>query len=197
MRIKTLAYSLMFIAVTFTAAWLLFSQAQSSDNQATPGSADDPLITKSYADEQIKTQMSAEVNKMKTAFQDMMEEQLEQAQLNALNEFQLELNKMKESELKANEMRVVTIKPNQRLIAKGGTEVVVRVGRAVVFSPNENGVSNITSGKDLDKGALIPNDSLILFPRDGRGLQHVPNAKTDLIVLVRGAYDLTVLPAGK
>jgi hypothetical protein len=162
-----------------TSFFLGTTTAQMSSSVTTPGSADDPLITKSYVDEQVSKIANAEITKIQNTLDDILEEQIQRAVINAKTEFDAN-----------NDMQIVTLNKGFRLIVKQGGEIIVRAGNAIVFSPDQNGVSNITSGKDLAKGATVPQNSLLIFPRDGRGIQHTPSYNADLIVLVRGSHEI-------
>jgi hypothetical protein len=160
-----------------------------------PGSADDPLITKSYVDEQVAALVNAELEKLQAAFDKKMNEQL----LKIGTEFKTananELNKLRQSmKNPAVELITVTVKPGQMMIANAGSEFIVRSGRASLFSPDKNGASNLTIGRDVAPGTIVPNNQLILFPKEGRGLVNSATAKTDLIVLTRGGHQLKKQP---
>ncbi|MFF2483673.1 hypothetical protein [Paenibacillus sp. NPDC058071] len=120
-----------------------------------PGSVDDPVVTKSYVDEQIAKLGGGSGGG------------------NAGSSTKLE---------------VVTVPNGKTLIAGEGTEVIVRSGKAVVFSPDANGLSDLTAGKDIFKGNTVPANHLILFPRAGRGVTTDPGFTKSLTVLVRGGY---------
>ena len=64
--------------------------------------------------------------------------------------------------------------------------MVVRVqDSAQAYSPNTNGLSDLTSGLNLASGTKVAADNLILFPRsDGRALK----ITTHTYVMVKGKY---------
>ena len=67
-----------------------------------------------------------------------------------------------------------------------GTEFILRSGlaRAVVLIEG-NGLTNLTTGRNLKHGDLIERDHLILSPRDdGRGII----TETEVILLVKNKY---------
>ncbi|MUT65033.1 hypothetical protein [Paenibacillus sp. NEAU-GSW1] len=94
------------------------------------------------------------------------------------------------SEQESNKLTVVTVPNAKTLIAAEGTEVIVRSGKAVAYSPDANGLADLTDGKDVFKGAPIPANHLILFPRAGRGITTDPAFTKSLTVLVRGSYSI-------
>lgn len=82
--------------------------------------------------------------------------------------------------------RVETLEPGQRLIPRDGTMVVVRAGRVRVVDSAGRSFSDLTAGRALGAGAVLPADHLILTPRaDGRHLR----AETPAIVLIYGDYE--------
>lgn len=82
---------------------------------------------------------------------------------------------------------VVQVSPGQRLLGKGGTEIILRSGEATAIDNGANGISDMTAGADLMTGQSVGLNHLLLVPKDdGRGIQ----AKTDLFVMVRGSYTI-------
>jgi len=79
----------------------------------------------------------------------------------------------------------IMVKAGQTLAAEGGTELVLRSGKATAVESGGAGLADVTSAKDLLRGVNVPLNHLLLVPRtDGRGLKAV----VDSWVLVRGAY---------
>lgn len=121
-----------------------------------PGSANDPLVTKSYVDQQVKAQVEAELQKRQDSTRSLV---------------------------------VVELNPGETLLAGEGTEFIVRNGKAVIVSPNPNGVPDITDGVDLRADTIVPNQHLLLFPReDGRGIKPHSSQTDTVFVMVRGKY---------
>ncbi|MFD0617360.1 hypothetical protein ACFQZR_07770 [Paenibacillus sp. GCM10027629] len=132
-----------------------------------PGSVDDPVVTKSYVDEQVQKLVVAELAKQTGG-----------------------AGKNPDKNAESSELKVVTIKSGEKLIAKAGTEFIVRAGKAVVYSPDANGISDLTDGKDISNEQDVVNNHLLLFPRDGRGVMPDAKQKNGLTVMVRGGYDI-------
>lgn len=87
----------------------------------------------------------------------------------------------------SNSYVVVQVGPGQRLLGKGGTEIILRSGEATAIDNGANGVSDMTAGTDLMTGQNVGLNHLLLVPKDdGRGIL----AKTDLFVMVRGSYTI-------
>ncbi len=141
-----------------------------ADSAKTPGSADDPVVTKSYVDAKVVALVKAELDKL--------------AGSGAIG------GGSGSGGDQAASLEVVKIPIGQTMMVKAGGEVVVRTGTAVAVSSDANGLSDVTAGADIEPGKPVAANHLILFPRDGRGIAHAPGSKTDMIVLVRGGYEL-------
>ncbi|GAV12438.1 hypothetical protein [Paenibacillus sp. NAIST15-1] len=145
----------------------------------TPGTSSDPLVTKSYVDQQVKSLIQAELKKGNTG-NDTTSKDKDNPKKD-----------QPEGDTTSNtELKVVTVKTGQKLIAKAGTEVIVRNGKAVITSPDENGVPDVTEGTDIKSGQAVATNHLLLFPRDGRGMMPDPQQENGLIVMVRGGYSV-------
>jgi len=139
-----------------------------ADSAKSPGSMDDPVVTKSYVDAKVAALVKAELDKL--------------AASGAIG------GSSGSGEIAP--LEVVVIPVGKTMIVKAGGELVVRTGSAVAVSSDANGLSDMTDGVDIAPGKPVGNNHLILFPRDGRGVAHDAKSKTDMIVLVRGGYEL-------
>ncbi|MDD3169371.1 MAG: hypothetical protein PHC91_07930 [Eubacteriales bacterium] len=82
---------------------------------------------------------------------------------------------------------VVKVNAGQKVIGKGGTEIILRSGEATAIDNGANGVSDITAGQDLMTGQRVGMNHLLLVPKeDGRGIQAI----TELYVMIRGSYSI-------
>lgn len=88
----------------------------------------------------------------------------------------------------ASKLEVVTVPFGNKLIVADGGELIVRTGKAIAYSTDANGLSDMTEGLDIAPGKPIKTNHLILFPRGGRGVEADPKQTKGLIVLVRGTY---------
>lgn len=122
-----------------------------------PGTEADPLVAKSYLDSLLPQILSQYVTRA------------DLAALTAPPSYQ-----------------VVSVPAGSIFIASGGTELILRGGRAAAVTTAEGGLADVTTGQDLQSGARIPANHLVIVPRDGRGFI----AETDVIVLVRGPYQI-------
>jgi hypothetical protein len=156
----------------------LYLGTTASANTTIPGSAEDPLVTKSYMDEQIL--------KMKVELDQKLKIELEQ-------KLKVEVDKIKSSMGglgSGGDSKVVVelLQTGQSLIAGAGTEVIVRTGQTIgISSADGNGIADLTAGTDI-KGTAISTNHLLLFPRDdGRGVYVV---KGPSHLMVRGSYEI-------
>lgn len=151
-----------------------------------PGSVNDPLVTKSYVDEALKAQVQAEIS-------GQLEEQLAQidAKLaekekqmeNQIAQFEKKLDALLAS---AGGMTVVELQPKQTLFANEGTSLIVRNGSTIAVSTDENGIPDVTGGKDLMDGTPVELNHMLLFPREGRGIKSTHSST--VYVMVMGGF---------
>lgn len=132
----------------------------------TPGTTDDPVVTKSYVDQQIQKALNGDGG----------------GTTNPTNPT--------EPSQGAEEVKNVALKPGKILIADAGTEFIVRSGNAVIYTEVASGVADLTDGKDLLNGETAPKNHLLSFPREGRGIQVKEGQTSNLIVMVRGGYTI-------
>jgi hypothetical protein len=164
-RISYTAIAAVFIAA---AGFGLYKTVYADTSTVTPGSTEDPIVTKSYVDQKI-----AELLKQESGGNVGNPESGD-----------------KSGNAGSNALEVVTVPFGKKIMVNAGGELVVRVGKAVAYSPDPNGLSDLTAGTDIPTGKAVPTNHLILFPRDGRGVEPDPNQKNGLTVLVRGGYKL-------
>jgi hypothetical protein len=146
-----------------------------------PGSANDPLVTKSYVDEAVASKVQAEIAKQ-------IDSQLaaKQKELDAqIEQFKMQLDALLGQ---AGGMVVVELQPNQTLFADPGTSLIVRNGKTVAVSTDANGIPDVTGGKDLMNGTPVELNHMLIFPREGRGIKSTHN--TTVFVMVTGGYKI-------
>jgi len=136
-------------------------QSVQADSTTTPGNVNDPIVTKSYVDQAITKLVKAELDKTAGA-----------------------------KESGSAKLEVVTLPWGSKLIVEDGAEIIVRSGKAIAYSSDKNGLSDLTDGIDIAPGKSVANNHLILAPRGGRGVEADPKQAKGLIVLVRGNYTM-------
>lgn len=139
---------------------IIISGADGIIDPNSPGTANDPLVTKSYVDKQLAALVKQE-----------------------LGGVEVEVGGGKE-------LTVVELKGGQTLYAKKGTQFIVRSnGKTTAVSSNANGIPDLTGGKDLPNGTSIPINHLLLFPLDdGRGIKVDSSETRTIYVMVIGDY---------
>lgn len=141
-----------------------------------PGTADDPVVTKSYVDQQIQQALKGGGSTPPS-----------QGSAGSSSDAQAGGNTVAAP---ADEVKIVEVKPGQKLIAAAGAEFIVRAGKAVIYSEDQNGVADLTDGKDISNGGVASNNHLLSFPRAGRGIQVQDGQTHPLTVMVRGGYSI-------
>ncbi|MDR1532741.1 MAG: hypothetical protein LBS62_11285 [Clostridiales bacterium] len=156
--------------ITLLAACLAAS-IQTGAATVQPGSAEDPVVSKSYVDEQIN-RLAQLIN---TAPPDTVPSPAP-AQSPALP---------------APAFTPVEAAEGQIVIGHEGTEIILRSGSALGYaggsSSEANGLVDMTDGTEISHGDIIFTNHLIIVPRyDGRGVR----ATTNAWFIIRGGYEL-------
>jgi hypothetical protein len=183
-----------------------------ADGAVQPGSADDPLVTKSYLDEQLKKVTGGQwtspgntgagqtgstgqgiseqrVNEIIAAEIAKVKQEL-QAQLPSPGGTQTQPQQpTNPSTGTAPTLEVIKLEAGQILYGGIGAEIIVRSGKTIAVS-NSDGIPDVTAGKDIPAGTAIENNHLLIIPREGRGIKPDPKQKGDIYVMVRGSYIL-------
>ncbi|WP_436233421.1 hypothetical protein [Paenibacillus sp. LjRoot153] len=88
----------------------------------------------------------------------------------------------------AANMKVVQLENGQTLYAGAGAEFIVRSGKVLAVSNDENGIPDVTGGKDLAAGTEVALNHLLIFPTEGRGIKPSTKNDTSIYIMVRGGY---------
>ncbi|SDF87231.1 hypothetical protein SAMN04488542_11925 [Fontibacillus panacisegetis] len=152
-------------------------QAEGAGVTGQPGTADDPVVTKSYVDQAIQQALKNGGTTVTTP--------------STPSTTSPSTNNNSEAPAASTEaVSIVEVKPGEKLIASAGTEFVVRSGKAVIYSEDKNGVADLTDGIDITNGGAVTNNHLLSFPREGRGIQVQEGNTHNLTVMVRGGYTI-------
>ncbi|WP_433922027.1 hypothetical protein [Paenibacillus taichungensis] len=152
-----------------------------------PGTADDPVVTKSYVDQQIQKALGGGTN---TGSGNTSGSNSGSTGNGNSGSTSGDTSLPPLVSGASDAVEIVTVKPGQQLIGASGAEFIVRSGKAVIVSEGTNGVADLTDGVDLTNGQTAPTNHLLSFPRDGRGITILDGNKYSLTVMVRGGYSL-------
>lgn len=133
---------------------------------AEPGASDDPLISKSYIENQFMPQIKQYIE-------------------SRLAEVGSGGSGGGAAAVTADKFNVVNASAGQQIICSAGTELILRMGSASVIATEKGGIADTTDGFDLADGTFMPANHLLIVPvSDGRGVR----ATTDIIVMIKGGY---------
>jgi len=141
-----------------------------------PGSIDDPVITKSYFDQNIQQVVKDEVAKALAGG----------GNVPGGNAGGNTGSGGSASDL----LSIVQLKAGQTLMVSAGSEVIVRRGKTLAVSTDGESIPDVTAGKDVNPGGAVEQNHLLVFPRDGRGLTPDPKNTVEIWVMVRGGYTI-------
>ncbi|MGB8953924.1 MAG: hypothetical protein WCC10_01000 [Tumebacillaceae bacterium] len=149
---------------------VLIGQVGRADSGSTPGSGADPIVTKSYVDQQI-AKITGGATPAPQPTTPPPTPGGSTTPVAGIDTF-----------------KVIELAPHQVLKGAEGTEMIVRAGSSTAIASDNGGVSDITGGTDLEEGAPVELNHMLLTPRnDGRGIK-AGDSKT--YVLVRGTYSV-------
>jgi hypothetical protein len=182
-----------------------------ADGAVQPGSADDPLVTKSYLDEQLKkvtggqwtgtpTTGTGQTSTGQGVSEERVKELLATEIAKAKQELLAQIPSTGGGQTQPQQpaapstgapstLEVIQLEAGQTLYGGVGTELIVRSGKTIAVS-NSDGIPDVTAGKDIVSGAAVENNHLLIIPREGRGIKPDPKQKGDIYVMVRGIYIL-------
>ncbi|MBE0342160.1 hypothetical protein E4V51_14715 [Paenibacillus sp. 28ISP30-2] len=170
---------------------LMNNSVNGASSSGQPGTADDPVVTKSYVDQKIAQALqggtTTNTSRSKTT---SSAAPTTNATSNATTSGASSSGKASTAVEQTEELKVVDVKPGQKLIAKAGSEFILRNGYAVVYSMDASGAIDITSGTEIVHNQAVEKNHLLSFPREGRGIQVKEGQKFGLVVMVRGGYTL-------
>ncbi|ASS73900.1 hypothetical protein CIG75_02190 [Tumebacillus algifaecis] len=151
------------------AVGVMIGQIGKADSGSTPGSAEDPIVTKSYVDSKIASLGSGGGNP--GGGTPGGNPGGSTTPISGVDTF-----------------KVIQLKTGQTLKGGEGTEIIVRSGSVTAIASSSGGLSDVSNSADLAEGAQVPANHLILVPRaDGRGIKAVAN---DPYIMVRGTYTI-------
>ncbi|AGC69468.1 hypothetical protein Cst_c25110 [Thermoclostridium stercorarium subsp. stercorarium DSM 8532] len=201
MKRKRKFYILMALAAILST--VIIAHAATS---AQPGSEFDPLVTKSYVDEQIQklaekigsgksTGSSKQtgsvdeqvIDNLRTDIRDLTNLIIDAyTKIQSLEKQNLEL--IQRIQALESGFVVVEATKGQVVVLGAGSEIIVRSGETTAISGMSGGLADVTGAKDLVTGDKVPNQHLLISSRDdGRGVKVVSDKA---YMLIRGSYSV-------
>jgi len=175
---------------------IIFNIAQAVDvtPTASPGSESDPIVSKSYVDQEtlkLSTKIDTLTAENTKLTADLTSATAGLATLTAQNA-DLDAKVTSFGQLSGSEgalFQIVELKAGQNIFLGESTEFILRSGSAKAISGKNGGLSNLTTGgKDLTTGQAVPLNNHLLSSRDdGRGIKAV---SANIFTLVKGAYTI-------
>ena len=146
-------------------------------DDAVPGTAADPVVSKSYMDAQIdilKTQIST------------LQQQVDK--LEASGGSGTPSTPVTPSQpAEAPKFEVVKVDAGKSVIGSASTEIILRSGTATAIAGASGGVSDVTEGVDLSQDTSVTKNHLLIIPvDDGRGIR----CTSVCYVMIKGDYTL-------
>lgn len=199
-RVKVLS-GLLLMAVMVT--WLLGTQMRA--DTATPGTVNDPIVTKSYVDKKVgelQKTLTEMMGKLGSTTDGTAQPTTQAPETTTPTEGGVSLSEVvtlidakiaaidNNGAGQASLFQVVEATNGQRLICGASAEVILRAGSAqVIAGINGDGLADLTAGEDLAGDAKVPKQHHLLVSRDdGRGL--LITSEDTSYILVKGAYTL-------
>ena len=145
-------------------------------DDAVPGTAADPVVSKSYMDAQIdilKTQISS------------LQDRIDKLEESGGGSPAAPTTPTTPAE--APKFEVVKVEAGKSVIGAASTEIILRSGTATAIAGASGGVSDLTEGVDLSTGTAVAKNHLLVVPvDDGRGIQ----CTSTCYVMIKGEYTL-------
>ena len=206
LKLVVLAFVLSLVLIPIIGA------AEKADDSPVPGSASDPIVTLSYITEVLKPQITAEIlasmsdmdlsaiiDGLRGASNNAGENTFSTPETNSANTNSDENQNNQNSpdynamsiEHTADSYKVIELKMGQKIKPiSGSIELIVRQGStAVALTPfKDQGIGNLTTGKELLNDEKIPTNHSLLIPRaDGRSVCVLSDVA---YIMVRGEYEI-------
>ncbi len=146
-----------------------------------PGSQQDPLVTQSYVEqrnEQLKYYFEQRLQELSWLVEEID---------SRITVLQGTADYTQPAGPIEGTLEIVEVPAGKILIGYSGTEIVLRGGRGTALQSPLGGLADLTGGRDIKQGEIIPDNHLLLIPRsDGRGIR----TETGCIFMVKGKYDI-------
>ncbi|MBO5516874.1 MAG: hypothetical protein J6A42_02150 [Firmicutes bacterium] len=166
--------------ILLTAALLLAASCFAAvfADDVVPGTAADPVVSKSYMDAQVAILQT----QIKT-----LQEQIDKLSAGQSGSETPSTPSTPAASAEAPKFVVVKVEAGQSVIGAASTEIILRGGNATAIAGASGGVSDLTGGVDLATGTAVSKNHLLVIPADdGRGIRCTDTC----YVMVKGDYKL-------
>ena len=163
--------------ILLTAALLLAASCFAAvfADDVVPGTAADPVVSKSYMDAQVAILQT----QIKT-----LQEQIDKL---SAGQSGSETPSTPATPAEVPKFVVVKVDAGKSLIGSASAEIILRSGTATAIAGASGGVSDLTGGTDLSTGTDVSKNHVLIIPADdGRGIR----CTTTCYVMVKGDYKL-------
>ena len=163
--------------ILLTAALLLAASCFAAvfADDVVPGTAADPVVSKSYMDAQVAILQT----QIKT-----LQEQIDKL---SAGQSGSETPSTPATPAEVPKFVVVKVDAGKSLIGSASAEIILRSGTATAIAGASGGVSDLTGGTDLSTGTDVSKNHLLIIPADdGRGIR----CTTTCYVMIKGDYKL-------
>lgn len=191
------------LTISVTLICMVFMAIIASAAGAQPGSDMDPLVTKSYVDQQIAARLGTGTSTpsgttVTTGTADSATVEQLKVDVGELTHFIIDaLNQLDGLKAKiasapvagsGDSFVVVEVPGGKTILLSGGSEAILRSGQGVSVKGLGGGLADVTSGVDLADKVVVPLQHLLISSRsDGRGIL-IKGTKGFL--LIRGDFTL-------
>lgn len=166
--------------ILLTAALLLAASCFAAvfADDVVPGTAADPVVSKSYMDAQVAILQT----QIKT-----LQEQIDKLSAGQSGSETPSTPSTPAATVEVPKFVVVKVDSGKSVIGAASTEIILRGGNATAIAGASGGVSDLTGGVDLATGTAVSKNHLLVIPADdGRGIRCTDTC----YVMVKGDYKL-------
>lgn len=90
--------------------------------------------------------------------------------------------------LRANKITNIELVEGQTVYAAPGAQFIVRTGKTIASSKDNEGIPDVTAGEDLLPGTSIPENHLLMFSKDTRGVTADSKTDNEIWIAIRGGF---------
>lgn len=146
------------------------------------GGSSDPLVTLSYINDVVKPELLSKFDSQLDAKITELKGELDKKVAALESQYGSAAELAERSTYK-----VVTLENGQKLTGSVGTELLLRIGSASVYTTYTPGLIDTTMGSELNSGESLVKNHLYMVTIDGRTIK----ATAHTMIVVRGDYTIS------